>query len=182
MTIVNELIAGDTLDFTTSLDGYPASAGWQLKYALRGTAGAIDLTASASGDDYHVQASASTTSAWAPGVYRYVATVTLSGQRYTVAEGSLTVLPDLAQQVAGYDGRSLAEKALADAEAALANFRASGGRIKSYTIGARTMAFEDSAAILAVINFWKAKVLAEQTPNLLAAGLGNPRKLHVRFK
>lgn len=178
--IVNDLIAGDSLDFTTTVDGYPASAGWQLKYAIRGPS-AIDLTAAASGDDYHVQASSATTAAWLPGSYSWVSTVSLSGQRYTVGSGTLTIRPDLSQQAAGYDGRSAAKKALDDAENALATFRATRGRTKKYTIGSRSMEFETAADILQEINFWRLKVTNEGAAEQIAQGLGNPKKLFVRF-
>ncbi len=179
--LINDLVAGDSIDFTTTVDGYPASAGWSLSYALRGPS-VINLTAAASGDDFHVQATAATTATWIPGRYNWVATCSLSGQRYTVASGVLTIEPDLVQQVAGYDGRSQAKQALDDAHAALAGFRASRGRIKKYTIGTRTMEFESIADILAEISYWKLRVANEDTASSLAAGLGNPRRLQVRFR
>lgn len=179
--IVNQLIAGDSLDFTTSVDGYPASDGWILSYALRGPS-VIDLSASASGRDYHVYVSAATTAAWVPGSYSWSSFVTLSGQRYTVGQGTLQISPNLAAQVAGYDGRSPAEKALADAETALATFKSTNGRVKKYTIGQRSMEFSTSAEILQVISYWKTKVLNAQTADSIANGLGNPRNLMTRFR
>ena len=179
--IVNELIAGDSLSFTVTVDDYPATDGWVLTYSLRGPS-VINLVAAASGSSYQVQADTSTTATWLPGDYSWVSYVTKSGQRYTVDRGTLTIRPDLTQAVAGYDGRSQAKKELDDAHAALAGFRASRGRIKKYTIGTRTMEFESIAEILAEISYWKMRVANEDTASSLAAGLGNPRRLQVRFR
>jgi hypothetical protein len=179
--IVNELIAGDTLDFTVSVADYPASDGWVLVYALRGPS-VINLTASAVGDDHHIQADSATSSAWLPGDYTWVSTVSKAGQRYTVDSSRLKILPDLTQAVAGYDGRSVAEIALADAESALATFRSTKGRTKKYTIGSRSMEFDSAADILLEINFWKIKVGNERAANSIAQGLGNPRRMQVRFR
>ena len=41
--------AGDTIEWTKSLDDYKASAGWTLSYSFRGTGGTIDITSSAGG-------------------------------------------------------------------------------------------------------------------------------------
>lgn len=178
---IDDLVAGDTLDFTVSVDGYPASDGWTLSYALRGPS-AIDLTATPVGQQYRVQASAATTAAWIPGDYSWSRYVTLSGQRYSAGSGWLVIRPNLAAQVAGYDGRSQAEKALADAETALATFKSTNGRVKKYTIGQRSMEFSTSAEILQVISYWKTKVLNAQTADSIANGLGNPRNLMTRFR
>jgi hypothetical protein len=179
--IVNELIVGDSLDFLATVDGYPAGAGWVLKYSLRGPS-SIDMTAVASGDDYHVQASSATTAAWLPGQYHWVSVVSMSGQRYTVGSGTLVILPDLSAQVAGYDGRSLAEKSLADAEAALADLSASGKRVKEYTIGTRGAKYYTASELLVAVNYWRIKVANEGAAVAIANGLGNPRNLMVRFR
>lgn len=179
--IVNELIAGDSLDYTVAVDGYSAVDGWILKDSLRGPS-SIDLTASASGSAFHIQADSTTTATWLPGNYNWVRTVSKSGQRYTVASGTLVIKADLTQAPAGYDGRSLAAKALSDAETALATFRATRGRTKKYTIGSRSMEFESVGEILAEINYWKLRVANESTAESIASGLGNPRRLGVRFR
>lgn len=179
--LVNDLICGDSLNFTVSLDDYSAADGWVLTYALRGLS-KIDLIATSVGTDFQVQADASTTASWLPGRYNWVSYVSKSGQRYTVDQGVLTISPDLSQAIAGYDGRSVAEKALADAESALATFRSTRGRTKRYTIGTRTMEFDSVTEVLEEISYWRMRVNNEQAANSIAQGLGNPRKMFVRFK
>ena len=41
--------AGDTIEWTKSINDYKARDGWTLKYAFRGSAGTIDITGSADG-------------------------------------------------------------------------------------------------------------------------------------
>lgn len=180
MTFPNPILAGDTLDFSVAVSDYPASAGWTLTYSLRG-ASSIDLVASADGDAYRVQATAATTATWIPDKYSYAAVVAKDADRYTVGSGSLTIAADLTQAQAGYDSRSIAEKALADAEAALASYNASRGMVKKYTIGQRSMEFSTSSEILEIINYWRLRVANEGAAASIANGLGNPRRLRVRF-
>lgn len=179
--VINQLVAGDTLDFVTTIPDYPASDGWILTYALRGPS-SIDLIAVAENADYRIQAAAALTANWLPGRYHWTSTVNQSGQRYTIDAGTLTIQPNLSASPAGYDGRSLAQKALADAEAALASYTASKGMVRRYTIGMRMMEFNTSADILALIQYWRRMVTQEGTAEQIAQGLGTPRKLYVRFK
>ena len=41
--------AGDTIEWTKSIDDYKASDGWTLSYSFRGTGGTIDITSTADG-------------------------------------------------------------------------------------------------------------------------------------
>ena len=61
--------AGDTVKWKKALDCYKASDGWTLKYSFRGTAGTIDITSSASGDDHLIEVSAATSAAYGAGLY-----------------------------------------------------------------------------------------------------------------
>ncbi len=178
-TIANELVQGDTLSFTTSVPDYLPSAGYTLTYSIRGVAN-LDLVASPVGTNYQITATSTQTETLPPGKYWWVAYITGNGQRFTVDKGILNVKPDLINLPAGYDGRTPAAIALAQAESALASFQA-GGVTKSYTIGDRTMVYQDASQLLAVISYWRARVVKEETADKIANGLGNPRKLHVRF-
>ena len=179
-TITNQIQQGDTLSFTTSVPAYPPNTGWTLTYSIRGAVN-LDLVATVQGSLYQITASSAQTAALTPGTYYWVAYVSGNGQRYTVDRGQLTVTPDLISQAAGYDGRSQARKALDDANTALATWRSSAGRVKSYTIADRTMVFEDASQILTQVHYWKAIVRNEEAAAQIAQGLGNPRKLFTRF-
>lgn len=173
--------AGDTLDYTTTLADYPASAGWVLTYRLipRTSGTAITITGSASGDDHRTAASATTTAAWTAGDYSWVAYVTLASERYTVDSGTVKILPDLAS-AAAYDNRSQAQTALDEAKAALATFQSTGGRVRSYSIGGRSMEYADETALLKAISYWQVQVKIEEARNRKALGLDDGRRIYLR--
>lgn len=178
------IIAGDTLDFTVSVDAYPATDGWTLKYRLtpRFTTPAqapIVLTASAVGPDYQIQVAPATTAAWMPGNYAWARWVEKVGARQSLEEGQpLIIRADPATTAQGYDGRSQAAKAVDDLEAAMATFHSTGGRVKSYAIGSRQMEFESMQEIQNLLTFWRNKLTTEEANARLASGLpGSPRLL-----
>lgn len=180
------LIAGDTLDFTVSVPDYPATGGWTLKYRLTPRFSTpvqvpVVLTASASGSDYVVQASPTTTAAWAAGTYAWARWVEKAGARQTLDEsGELLVKPDPSVTAQGFDGRSQAAKAVDDLMAAMATFQATSGRVKSFTIASRQMEFETSSEIVKLLNFWQGQLGKEQAAASIAKGLGNPRRTFIR--
>lgn len=181
-----ELVAGTTLNFLTSVADYPATDGWTLKYylRLRTAAGAIDLTAAAEGADYRVQVPASGgsgTASWTPGVYAWESRVEKGTEKYPVDSGQITVLPDISAASGTFDSRSLAEKALDDAKAAYAAFMASRGTMRRYKIGEREMEFTTGADIVERINYWQLEVNRERRQKALAKGLPDPRRVYVRL-
>ena len=112
-----EIQAGDSIAWTRYLSGFPASAGWLLKYAFRGPESA-DFESTADGDDHLVDLD-STDTAIAPGEYIVQGFVVKGADRKTVFSGRVQVLPDLAS-AADFDPRSFAVKTLAAIEAVLA--------------------------------------------------------------
>lgn len=186
MTIPQEIRAGDSVILTAGpfVDGQGRqmdSASYALTYLLRGPS-VLDVVAAASGQGWAATLTTTQSASLAAGNYIVSTVLTRASERITVAEARLVVLPDLSSQPAGYDARSLAERALADAESALASFKASQGKVKRYKIGTREMEFAGIAEILEAISYWRAKVLNEQAARDIANGLGNPRNLMVRFR
>lgn len=180
-TIENVITAGDTLDFTTSVPDYPASDGWTLKYRLspRASGTAIDLTASANGDDYDVTASATTSAGWAAGFYTWSAFVEKAGERYTVDRGQLEIRAASSTLAAGYDGRTHAQTVLDAIEAVLEN-RATLDQ-ESYAINGRSLKRMPIADLLKLRQVYRAEVQGEEAASKLAAGLGTARKVQVRL-
>jgi hypothetical protein len=176
-----KLRVGDTLDFTTTLADYPASAGWVLTYRLipRTSGTPISLPGTASGDDHRTSATATTTAAWTAGEYSWAGYVDKAGEHYVVDNGTVTLLPNLATATA-YDGRTQAETALEDAKTALATYQASGGKVKAYTIAGRSMEFTDGGEILKQISYWQIQVTREQAASAVAKGLADPRRIYLR--
>ncbi len=189
--IVDELIAGDTLDFLDSVPDYPPADGWTLKYRLipRFTTpvqAPIDITATTSGSDYRVQAAAAVTAAWKAGDYNWARWVEKAGPiRQSLGDGQIKVIADPAAAVQGYDGRSHARKVLNQIEAAIESRSLSTMReVLAYTIGTRSQTFDDSetkAELVKLHSHYKWLVANEDAREKIAAGLPNPRNVRIRF-
>lgn len=180
-TIAGVITAGDTLDFTTSVSDYAASAGWTLKYRIspRAAGTAIDLTASASGDDFLVEVAASTTATWAPGFYTWSAFVEKAGERFTVDRGQLEIRAPSSTMSGGYDGRTHARKVLDAIEAVIEN-RATLDQ-ESYAINGRSLKRMPIEQLLKLRQIYRAEVAGEEASARLEAGLGTARKVQVRL-
>ena len=76
--------AGNTIQWTKSIDDYKASDGWTLSYSFRGTGGTIDITSSADGDDHAISIAATTTTAYTAGFHDVIGYVEKGSDRYTV--------------------------------------------------------------------------------------------------
>lgn len=172
------LVAGETLNFLATTPDYPASAGWVVTLYLNPRAGgtATSVTGTASGDDHLLQVSAATTAGWAPGAWAWETWAAKGGERYRLEAGQLQVQAGLIGAAGGLDTRSQAQRALDDAEAALAAWTPT---TKRYRINGREMEFNAPADIIAVINHWRTAVKSEQAEQAMAAGRRNPRKLQV---
>ncbi len=180
-TLSNVLTAGDTLDFTTSVPDYLASAGWTLKYRLapRVSGTPIDITATASGDDHRVTVNATTTAGWAAGWYAWTAYVEKAAERYTVDRGDLQIRAASTSLAAGTDNRTHARKVLDAIEAVLEN-RATLDQ-EEYAIAGRSLKRTPIEELMVLRDRYKAEVKSEVLAERLAAGLSGNNRLVVRF-
>ena len=154
------------------------STGYVLKYALAGPIAApLVLTATQNGNSWQTTIAAQDSVNLTPGLYWWQAQLFVTAFQLTIAEGELTVEQNFALAGANFDNRTLAEKALSDSEAALAMFRASGGRLQAYTIGTTHIAFQSDRELLDVIAYWKKKVAIERSK----ARKGRDRHIMARF-
>lgn len=185
MNIFGQIQQGDSAtwdDDALSIGGVTyTSASHALKYELRGPGSPLTLTAVAKGSGWTSSLTTAQSAALTPGQWWWAALLSATGERVTAGQGMIAVTPNLAEAGAAFDGRTRAETALAAAEAALASFTASNGKISKYTIGSRSMEFAAVPEILEAISYWKARVLTEQSAQSIAQGLGDPRRLFVRF-
>lgn len=94
-------------------------AGWAFVLHLRGIE-AIDVAGVPDGDLIRFDASGVTTAEWPPGSCAYAIRATRPDSVVEVEAGRVEILPDLAAQPAGYDGRSEARIALDAINAVLA--------------------------------------------------------------
>jgi hypothetical protein len=184
--IVDELIAGDTLDFVDTVPEFSAADGWVLKYQLvpRFTTpvqAAITLTATTyEVTDFRVQAAAATTAAWKAGAYHWARWVEFAGVRQSLGSGELTVKDNPATAAQGYDGRSHARKVLGAIEAVLEG-RATKDQ-EEYTIEGRSLKRTPIKDLLVLRDTYRTEVRTEDAAAAVAAGLPNPRRVGVRFQ
>jgi hypothetical protein len=183
---IQKLIAGDSLDFVTSVEKYPATDGWSLKYRLvpRFTAPAqAPITITATVHDvtaYRVQVGPTVTQAWAAGRYSWASWVEQAGQRITLEQGGeLTVAPDPGAAGQGTDVRTSAEQALEAVSAMLLGKATTG--VESYTIAGRTLKSYALSELLMLQTRLQAEVIREKRAAAIAAGLRNPRHIGVRL-
>lgn len=92
-------VQGDTLNFNRALSNYPGTAGWTLKYEIRGGSQPIEFTSTAlatGSDAFSLLVPASTTEGWTPGEYILVGyAVNATGpQQFQFFENSLPITAD----------------------------------------------------------------------------------------
>lgn len=176
----NQIVAGETLNYRAVAADYPASAGWVVTLYLNPRAGGTptSVTGTASGADHLLQVSAATTANWATGWWAWETWAALGAERYRLEAGQLQVVAGLIGASAGTDTRSQAQRALDDANAALAAWTPT---TKRYRINGREMEFNAPADIIAIISHWTTAVKREQAAQDMAAGRPNPRKMQVRI-
>lgn len=153
-SIPSEISAGITLSLSLSLPEYPAPD-WSLSLVLRGPQ-AIDLTASAEGEDHVLEAAAADTAEWAPGLYVWQLRAIDAPDVVLVEEGQSRILVDLAAQAADYDGRSHAERVLEAIEAVIEG-RASIDQ-SSYSINNRSLSRTPIGDLLKLRTRYRAEV------------------------
>lgn len=182
MSTVNlppSLHAGDSLNRTFELPDYPAAA-WALSFALV-SAGAIigPLVTTASGAAHALSVPASTSSAWAPGRYRWQAYVAKGAERITLAAGEIEIKANLAAVTTGLDTRSHAQRTL-DAIEATIEGRASAD-VQQYEIAGRRLSKIPLPELLELRDRYRRDVRAEKASEALAQGLAPKNRLYVRL-
>lgn len=153
-----EISAGLTLSELVTLPKYPAPA-WVVSLALRGPGG-IDLTATAQDTQHRLEADATATATYPPGLYRYSLRAAYNGIVREVENGTINVLADLAAQTPGADMRSHARIVLDNINAVIEK-RATQDQQK-YTINNRELWRTPIADLLKLRALYRAEVAAEE--------------------
>jgi hypothetical protein len=178
----DSLRAGDSWEWIRSdLRGlYPAPA-WTLTYRFKNASGGFQIVADADGDAFHVLLAPDDTAAFLAGDYEWGARVDDGSTFITVSTGSVRVLPGFFAGDASdpIDNRSHARKVL-DAIQAVLEQRATVDQ-QEYTIGNRSLRRMSIADLLVFRDRYKAMVDSEEAAQDIAKGLGDPRRLYVRF-
>lgn len=179
-----EIIAGDTLEFDTTIADYPATDGWTLKFRLvprtAGSGAVVDITATTAtnGTDYSVEVAPAVTAAYTAAEYTWFSWVEKSGARQQVEDGLVTIKPDPSTATAN-DGRSHARIVL-DAIEAVLQGRATKDQ-EEYAIGDRSLKRTPIPDLLKMRNRYMQEVANEDARDRLANGIGGGRKIQVRI-
>lgn len=178
-----ELYQGDRIRWIEAApDGTQGLTVW-----LRGTAAGSGLQASGTSTDegWLVELSSQVTSGMTAGDWSLQVVATVDGAAQTVRRGSLTVRRSLAfqGQAGAFDDRSQAERDLASAEEAI---RALVSGAQEYQIGGlgsggRKVRRAELSELIKWRDRLKGEVMREKRAEMIAAGLGDPRRVYVRF-
>lgn len=194
MNIFEQLTAGDNASWTD--DPFSDSNGktydaltYTLAYVLAGNiATPLVLTATPSGRSWLTAITTAQSKSLETGTpnvdgaypYAFTAYVSKSGERVTCGAGRVLILPDIAGMSGAYDGRSQAATALDTVNAAI-QARAVGDLVTKYMIGNRSLEKEPVSALFELRAHYRRVVKAERRKQQIANGLGNPRRVMVKF-
>lgn len=184
MNIPATLRAGDTIAWTESLADYPASEGWILAIALRAKDKApINISTTASGNDFAVSILIAASEKYAPGVYFYQAFIVKPvspTEKYTVETGQIEILPNISAGTSQSDFRSIAKKNLDMLDARLSGDTSPD--VMSYSIGGRSLSKRSWDELQAMRGYWKSEYEAESAKDLTDKGIRDPRHVGIRFE
>lgn len=189
MTVPATIRAGTTVRWleppAVDLDGNAAtSASWTLISYLRTdtTHEGATVTGTARADGgWDMAITATTSSAFDAGTWYWETRATSGATVLSLGSGTTQVLPSLSYtgQPSSFDGQSQAEQDLVAVQAAIRSIVSKGA--KSYTIGSRKFDAADLGQLMEREAQLKAIVARERAAEKVAAGLGDPRSLFVRF-
>jgi len=176
-----EIQAGDFVQWkrTELHDDYPNDT-HTLKYSARLEAAGsteIEITATASGEDYLVQVPAATTAAYTPGVYHWQAYIIRDAddERIKVDDRKWTVLANFDTDTS--DPRSFAQKQLDNIEGLLEGKKDAS----SFSIAGRSASKFSFDELIQARDYFRAEVAFQRAKNNAEAGRGNFTSVRVRF-
>jgi hypothetical protein len=180
-----ELYQGDLTSWVESRVHPDATA---VRVWLRAAAAGagIEAVATETDDGWRVNLTAQTTAAMTSGSWELQIVSTVSGAPLTTGRGSLTVRKSLAftGTPGAFDDRSQAQKDLEAVEEAIRAL-ATGAveyQIGSLGSGGRKVRRVDLPDLIMWRDRLKAEVAREKRAEMIAQGLGDPRRLYVRFQ
>ena len=164
---------------------HPDATAVRVWFRAAAAGAGVEAVATDTADGWRVTLTAQTTTAMAAGAWELQIVSTVNGAPLTTGRGSLTVRKSLAfSGTAGaFDDRSQAQKDLEAVEEAI---RALTTGAQEYQIGSlgnggRKVVRADLAELIKWRDRLKAEVAREKRAEMIAQGLGDPRRLYVRF-
>lgn len=190
MNIPASIRAGSTVKWRESSqvdpfgDALQSTDSWVMKFYLRTNTASEGHTATGStyGTGWQIEISASDSSAFDAGDWFWNCEVSKGSEKYIVGSGALEILQTLAYT--GTPGAVQAKSQIQqDLEAIQSAIRTlvSGGVIKEYSIGGRSLKKYDLSDLMALESRLKFQLSREQKAELIKNGLGNPHAMYVRF-
>lgn len=160
------------------------SAAWTLTSYLRtntASEGATVVGTARSDGGWDMAISATTTGGFDAGEWSWQTRISSGATVRTVGAGTTVVVASLSYAGApdAFDGRSQAEQDLDAVQAAIRAIISKGS--KQYSIGSRSYTAQDLGVLMQREAQLKAIVARERAAEKVAAGLGDPRNLFVRF-
>jgi hypothetical protein len=179
-----ELYQGDAIEWI-ELRVHPDATAVRVWLRGSGAGAGVEVVATDTADGWKVELAAQTTAAMAAASWELQVVSTVNGAPLTTGRGSLTVRKSLAfSGTAGaFDDRSQAQKDLEAVEEAIRAL-VSGAveyQIGSLGNGGRKVRRVDLPELIKWRDRLKAEVAREKRAEMIAQGLGDPRKLYVRF-
>lgn len=181
-----EIQAGDLLQWKrTDLGTDYSNASYTLKYSARKLTPnheEIEITASASGNDYLISVASSTTASYTVGEYHWQAYIIRDSdsERVKIGLGHFHVIGNF--DASNADQRTHARKMLDYIEAFLET-KASNGDVSSYSIGGRSLSKFSFQEITELRNYYKAEYQFEEKKRRQKSGLyGVGNLVKVRFE
>lgn len=168
--------AGDSLQFSDTLSNYPAP-NWTITYSIANESGFYNISSTASGADHSFSIPPATTQQWAPGKYYYQATVSDGTDRFSLASGSVDILPDFSYSQKAE--RSHVERTLDNVEKTIEKL--SSKEHSTLQFNGRSYTARDMGDLIALRDKYKAELAAMNRAERVANGLAPGNKIRVRF-
>jgi hypothetical protein len=185
MTQPVQIYQGDQASWLEPLASGDASSVVVWLRAAAAGAG-VEAPAALTDEGWRVTLSATTTAAMASGDWTVQVVATVDGAPHTLRRGSLTVRKSLAFSgtPGAFDDRSQAEKDLAAVEEAIRALTSGAVeyQIGSLGSGGRRVRRVDLPDLIVWRDRLKSEVTREKRAEMIAQGLGDPRRLYVRFR
>ena len=185
MTQPAELYQGDLTSWI-ELRVHPDATAVRVWLRAAAAGAGIEAAATDTGDGWKVELSAVTTATMTAGAWEVQVVSTVNGAPLTTGRGALTVRKSLAfsGSPGAFDDRSQAQKDLDAIEEAIRQLV--GGAVEyqigTLSSGGRRVRRADLPDLIMWRDRLKAEVAREKRAEMIAQGLGDPRRLYVRFQ
>jgi hypothetical protein len=184
MGVPASIYAGDTVKFNIpATTDYASNASWVGTFVMKHETGSdsVNITGVADGaGGWNFTISAATSAGLHVDDHWYQLYVTKSGERFTLQQGTIQVLGNIAAAGATFDGRSQAQIDLESVQAEM-RARITGGGVQEYTIGNRSLKKVPMTDLIELESKLKADVARELRATRIAKGLDSGRAVYVRF-